>query len=275
VRAYRIAYDGTAFRGFQRQPDQSTVEGALFDALDALGVRDEDDAGRDRPAPPGYAAAGRTDAGVSALAQTVAFEAPDWCRPRALNAELPAAVRVWASTDVPPSFHATRDARSRTYAYHLHAPGAARPRARAALDALAGTHDFGALTPDDRAERTLSTDLEAEGAYLVCRFRAGGFPREFVRRAVALVAAVARGERLSGDVGRLLSEPVCDHERPGPAPPEPLLLEAVEYGLAFDPDRRAAASAREVFDGLRVERRTGARVAGAVADGVASGESEE
>ncbi|MFC6730557.1 tRNA pseudouridine(38-40) synthase TruA, partial [Natronoarchaeum mannanilyticum] len=72
MRAYRIAYDGQPYRGFQRQPDVPTVEGEILDALDALSVLD------DREVPEGYAAAGRTDAGVSALAQTVAFEAPDW-----------------------------------------------------------------------------------------------------------------------------------------------------------------------------------------------------
>jgi len=271
VRAYRIAYDGTAFRGFQRQPDVPTVEDALFDALAALGIHDDGrTSDRSRPAPPGYAAAGRTDAGVSALAQTVAFEAPDWCCPRALNAELPPAIRAWAGADAPDRFHATRDARSRTYAYHLHAPEGTPERARAALDALAGRHDFAALTPDDRAERTLSTDLRVDGPYLVCRFRAGGFPRAFVRRAVSLVAAVARDDRPLADVDRLLSGPatVADHKRPGAAPPEPLVLEGVDYGLDFEPDPRAARSARDVFGTLRTERRTAARVAAAVAGGV-------
>ncbi|PSQ01729.1 tRNA pseudouridine(38-40) synthase TruA, partial [Halobacteriales archaeon QS_5_70_17] len=87
MRAYRVAYDGTTFRGFQRQPDVPTVEGALFGALAALGVYDPDE-----HRPEGYAAAGRTDAGVSATAQTVALAAPDWLTPRALNAELPADV---------------------------------------------------------------------------------------------------------------------------------------------------------------------------------------
>jgi tRNA pseudouridine(38-40) synthase len=74
--AYRVAYDGRPFHGFQRQPDVATVEDALFDALRNLGVL-ADDAAK----PAGYAAAGRTDAGVSAVAQTVAFEAPEWLTP--------------------------------------------------------------------------------------------------------------------------------------------------------------------------------------------------
>ncbi|MFC6766564.1 tRNA pseudouridine(38-40) synthase TruA, partial [Natrinema soli] len=57
LRAFRVAYDGTGYHGFQRQPDVSTVEDAIFDALRALEVLDPD---ADKPA--GYAAAGRTDA---------------------------------------------------------------------------------------------------------------------------------------------------------------------------------------------------------------------
>jgi len=84
MHAFRLAYDGTGYRGLQRQPYGGTVENALFEALEALDVAFE--AG----APVGYTAAGRTDAGVSARAQTVAVEAPEWLRLSALNAELPA-----------------------------------------------------------------------------------------------------------------------------------------------------------------------------------------
>src|SRR6056297_1923774 len=102
MRAFRVAYDGRPYHGFQRQPDVPTVENTLFDALAALGVAD----GK----PAGYAAAGRTDAGVSALAQTVAFACPDWLSPAALNSELPATIRAWASADAEPDFHATHHA---------------------------------------------------------------------------------------------------------------------------------------------------------------------
>ena len=69
MRAYRIAYDGRPYYGFQRQPDVPTVEDDLFDALRALDAFSGEK-------PPSYAAAGRTDAGVSALAQTVALRPP-------------------------------------------------------------------------------------------------------------------------------------------------------------------------------------------------------
>jgi len=268
VRAYRIAYDGQPFRGFQRQPDVPTVEDALLAALRELGVLD---AGVDTP--PGYAAAGRTDAGVSAIAQTIGFEAPGWLSPAAFNSELPDRIRAWASADVPPEFHATHHATEREYTYFLHAPeaegeGSRTARTLDALDALSGTHDFHNLTPDDTGtERSLATGLEREGPFLVCRFRAGGFPRQFVRRAVSVVAEVTRGEATLDRIDRLLSAtPATGPEGVPPAPPEPLVLTAVSYPDAeFTVDGDARERTRRLFDDLRVERSTAARIAGVLA----------
>jgi tRNA pseudouridine38-40 synthase len=241
--------------------------------------------------PDGYAAAGRTDAGVSAVRQTVSFDAPEWLTPAALNGELPADVRAWASADVPGGFHAQYDARARVYEYQLHAPGAvasdsteassANPgangaawtdrrlrRARAALDRLSGRHDVHNLTPDDDGtERDVAATCERAGPFLVCRFEAGGFPREFVRRAVTLVERVATGERDPSFVDRVLSaEPLSGPDGIGPAPPEPLLLCDVRYDVSFERDEAAAESARSVFERRRRTRLTGARVAGRVGE---------
>ncbi|QFU82568.1 tRNA pseudouridine(38-40) synthase TruA [Natronorubrum aibiense] len=279
MRAFRIAYDGTGYYGFQRQPDVATVEDAIFDAVRSLEVLAPD---VDKPA--GYAAAGRTDAGVSALAQTITLESPDWLRPRALNADLPADVRAWAFADVPDSFHATHDATRRTYTYHLYAPPAAggnssRPvsksidddRFHAACEALSGPHDFHNLTPDDHnTERSPTLEATRDGDYLVLTVTAGGFARELVRRLVSLARAVATGAATFKKIERVFeSESLPGHEGIAPAPPEPLVLADVEYpGLEFVVDEQAASSARELFETRCIDRRTGARVAGQIADGV-------
>jgi tRNA pseudouridine38-40 synthase len=262
-RAYRVAYDGRPYHGFQRQPDVPTVEDAILGALRSLDVLAGDSA-----VPEGYAAAGRTDAGVSAAAQTVAFEAPGWLSPAALNAELPAAVRAWASAGAPADFHATHDATGREYTYFLHAPDASAGRARRALDVLAGEHDFHNLTPDDEGTvRTLSTALDRDGPFLVVTLGAGGFARQLVRRAVTLVAEVARGETDTGRIERALSaDPLPGPAGVPPAPAYPLVLADVTYpNLAFRVDDAAAESAREVFAARRTEHATLARVAGALA----------
>ncbi|MFD1563235.1 tRNA pseudouridine(38-40) synthase TruA [Haloarchaeobius amylolyticus] len=276
LRAFRIAYDGTDYYGYQRQPDVPTVEDAIFDALRALGVLESD---ADKP--DGYAAAGRTDAGVSALAQTIAFEAPDWLTPRALNAELPAGVRAWASADAPDGFHATHHASRREYTYHLYAPADDSPgldtppiddeRFRTACGALSGTHDVHNLTPDDHnTERSLTLSAARDGDYLVITASAGGFARELVRRLVSLAREIGTGESPRAKLDRVFDpEPLPGPEGIAPAPPEPLVLTDVVYpDLTFEIDADAAASARAVFDRRRIDRRTGARVAGQVADGM-------
>jgi len=263
VRAYRIAYDGQPYHGFQRQPDVRTVEGELLSALDALDVTGGDP-------PSGYAAAGRTDAGVSAVAQTVAFDAPDWLSPAAFNSELPPSIRAWASADVPPDFHATHHATGREYTYFLHAGDASESLARRALDALSGQQDFHNLTPDESGtRRDLSTTLDCDDQFFVLRFRASGFPRQFVRRGVAVVADVARERREPGYVDRVLSdESLSGPDGVGPAPAAPLVLTAVSYpDIRFIEDGDAASRTRGLFDDLRVERAAGARVAGVLARG--------
>jgi len=274
-RAYRLAYDGRPYYGFQRQPDVPTVEDALFDALRDLDAFAADPDGHDRP--DGYAAAGRTDAGVSARAQTVAFDAPAWLTPRALNAELPAAIRAWASADVDPGFHATHDAHERTYVYHLYAPlepttthdAFSDDHARTALDRLAGEHDFHNLTPDDTGTvRDLTASAERDGEFLVVTLRAGGFARQLVRRVVGLVAAVGRGESPLSKVERVLaSDPLDGPEGVAPALAEPLVLWDVAYpGVAFTADEDAVESARTVFGESRVTHATAARIASSIGE---------
>jgi tRNA pseudouridine38-40 synthase len=264
TRAFRIAYDGRPYAGFQRQPDVPTVEDALLGALRDLDVLDGD-------VPPGYAAAGRTDAGVSALAQTVAFEAPDWLTPAALNGTLPAAVRAWASADVDEDFHATHDATGRTYRYHCYAPTLDDARVDAALDAISGTHDFHNLTTDDEGTvRSLETDWLRDGDFLVVTLSAGGFARHLVRRIVSLVRAVGSGESDVDRIERVLGpDPLDGPAGVATAPATPLVLADVTYpDAAFVADGDAVESARGVFEDRRVEALTAGRVADDLRRGV-------
>lgn len=287
-RAFRIAYDGRAYHGFQRQPTVPTVSDAILEALAGLGVVDADDADNADNAdnagdaddadnagdvPPGYAAAGRTDAGVSALAQTVALEAPEWLSPSALNAELPVDVRAWASADVDADFHPTHDAASRTYTYYLHSPAEKSDdgAVERAATTLSGEHDVHNLTADDSGTvRTLSVDVRREGEFLVLTVTAGGFPRSLVRRLAGLLDAVGSGAASQDRVERVLgAEPLDGPEGVPAAPPEPLVLTAVAYPTVdFRVDPEAVRSARAVFAARRIEHRTNARVAAHLLDGI-------
>ncbi|MFC6763697.1 tRNA pseudouridine(38-40) synthase TruA, partial [Natrinema soli] len=218
--------------------------------------------------------------------QTIALEAPDWLAPRALNAELPADVRAWAAANAPAGFHATHHANRRKYTYHLYAPptadadsnssSAGAPavddeRFRAACEALSGAHDVHNLTPDDHnTERSPSLEAVRDGEYLLVTVSADGFARELVRRLISLARDVGAGDAPLKKIDRVFRpEPLPGHEGIAPAPPEPLVLTDVRYpDLEFEIDDAAAESARAVFERRRIDRQTGARVAGDVADGV-------
>jgi tRNA pseudouridine38-40 synthase len=262
--AFRIAYDGRSYRGFQRQPDVRTVEGALFDALRELDLIEGS------AAPAGYAAAGRTDAGVSAVAQTVGFEGPDWCTPQALNGSLPEDIRVWASAAVDEPFHATHDAAHREYTYFLPAPNADLELAITAGRHLSGEHDFHNLTPDsDGTVRELAVAVRRDEPFLVLTVGSDGFPRQLVRRVAALLESVATGERSPAAVDRMLGpDPIEGADGIGPAPAEGLVLTAVMYPVRFEVDDAALTEARQVFRTRRWAARREARALGRVVDGL-------
>src|SRR5436305_12981545 len=103
-----LAYDGTDYVGWQRQPGGASIQGLLEDALRELDDRDVPVAG-----------AGRTDAGVHARGQaascTLARSIDAVTVVRALNARLPADIRVLSAEEMPSTFHARFDATAKTY----------------------------------------------------------------------------------------------------------------------------------------------------------------
>lgn len=278
MRAFRVAYDGRPYNGFQRQPDVPTVADTILDALRDLGALDAD-----TDVPEGYAASGRTDAGVSALAQTVAFECPEWLTAAAFNSALPASIRAWASADVALEFHATHDAAAREYTYFLFAPagdsqaeaatnGTVLDRARSACSWLSGEHDFHNLTPDDTGTiRDVDLSVARDDAFLVLTVRAGGFARQLVRRLVSVVDEIATGTAGTDRIERVLAdEPLPGPDGVAPAPPYPLVLTDVVYpGVSFQVDAEAAESAQDVFDARAREWAARARVGELLRDGVA------
>ncbi|MFC6990478.1 tRNA pseudouridine(38-40) synthase TruA [Haladaptatus sp. GCM10025707] len=259
MRAFRVAYDGKQYRGFQRQPHGQTVEDTIIESLRKIGAFPEDD-----PLPPQFTASGRTDKGVSALGQTVALECPDWLTPRAFNGELPGSIRAWAMAKAPEGFHATHHAKRRHYTYHLYEPVVSREDVAAVLDSLSGTHDYHNFTPDSRnTERVVDAAVSRDGNYLVFEISSDGFPRHFVRRFVSLAHEVVTGRRPRSFVDRALSDEVLSGgDGLRPAPPEPLVLRHVEYPqFDFSVDEEARESAYRVFSERSRYHQTATRVA--------------
>ncbi|MDQ0340219.1 tRNA pseudouridine38-40 synthase [Caldalkalibacillus uzonensis] len=111
-----IAYDGSAYAGFQRQPNAVTIQGQLETVLERMHRH-----------PVQVVGSGRTDAGVHARGQVVHFESnlsldeKAWIK--ALNTQLPADIRILHAEKVPAAFHARHDVRSKQYRYFIyHAP---------------------------------------------------------------------------------------------------------------------------------------------------------
>lgn len=214
MRDYRIvvAYDGTDFKGWQRQPGARTVQGALEEAL-----------GRVTGKKVVVHGAGRTDAGVHALGQVAsfrgAFKLTDAVLLRALNAVLAEDVRVLSLGEAAPGFHARRSARSKLYRYRiarapqpspldrryvLHWPYPLRiGKMRQAARLFARTADFTAFSSNrDRSPvRTVTrSELRRRGDEIVYTVEAAGFLRYMVRTIVGTLLEVGRGRLEPEDI---------------------------------------------------------------------------
>jgi len=237
-----VAYLGTGFAGWQRQPGVRTVQGELEDALERIA------GGAVR-----VVGAGRTDAGVHAAGQVVhldlAPEIPPHGLRRALNAALPADLRVRAASRARPDFHARHDAVGKRYTYRMRwrppdlpwdglrwavVPAPSRWEAmEAAAAALTGRIDAASFTvPDHGRAGTVRTVHRLRIRRLpwgaIVEVEGDGFLRYQVRRMVGTLLEVGWGRRTPAEVATLVERP-----RPGApvltAPARGLTLEAVRY----------------------------------------------
>jgi tRNA pseudouridine38-40 synthase len=200
----RCEYDGTDFAGFQLQPNARTVQGELEIALARLnrGERVVVDG------------AGRTDTGVHALGQVIAFtyegEVAGSRLQRAVNALLPPDVAIRDLRRAPDGFQPRYAARYREYRYTVwngprsplrerYAFGVRVPLDTAAMaragSVLVGRHDFRALGATDRSTfRTVhAVRVRRQGSLVTIDVRADAFLRGMVRRIVAVLLEVGRG----------------------------------------------------------------------------------
>jgi len=238
-----VAYDGTGYVGWQRQANGESIQGLIEEALAKIDNRAVTVHG-----------AGRTDAGVHAIAQVasarVACPHDEATLKRALNANLPAAVRVFDVRVMPDEFHARFSATGKTYEYRIwngpimppllrlyawHVPQRIDVDAmQEGTAAIAGEHDFaafqGARGRTHTSVRRVHTArwLSAADGTLVFEIAGEGFLRYMVRSLVGTLIEIGHGRRDPDDIARLLADP----DRAGAgrtAPPEGLFLVKVEY----------------------------------------------
>ena len=262
-----LAYDGSHYKGFQWQPKARSVQGAVEDALRKLGWQGKS-----------VLAAGRTDTGVHAQGQVIAFDL-DWKHDlhdlqSALNSFLPTDVVARELKRVCPSFHPRYDASWRKYLYRIYCQPVREPLYEAyawrvwpevdietllaASKLLEGSHDFGAFgSPPNRGSHTVRMVLQAgwklEHPYVVFEITAQAFLYHMVRRLVFMQVTIAQG-RLSMDELRQALETGMDNTRRarqessqssplvhGLAPAQGLILAEVHYppeALRLDEDKQ-------------------------------------
>ena len=256
-----LAYDGSAFHGWQVQSGKPTIQGTLAGAIESLTG--------EKLLPQG---SGRTDAGVHALAQVATFQTASSI-PVAnfrvvLNDRLPAAIRILAVDEVPEGFHARHSARAKCYHYRIwrgdvvppflaryvtHHPYPLNEAAMQQAAALvAGEHDFTsfAAVDPDRALRLAAGRQQSEASAalrhttnirtiqesrferhaeeLVYIVRGDGFLHHMVRNLVGTFLLAGKGSIAPSDIVAILE--ARDRRAAGStAPADGLYLVEVEY----------------------------------------------
>ena len=236
-----VEYDGTDLLGFQIQRQGRTVQGEIESVLSRL-----------TQSPVRVTGAGRTDAGVHASGQVVAFRAP-WKHSasdlfRAVNALLPDDIAFRHLDLAPAGFHPRFSAVKRCYRYQIGLwPGHSPLRSRYAWEVgpgldleamreaaahLIGIHDFATFGQPPQGEVTIREMFSAvvidESPWLYIDLCANAFLRRMVRTLVMTLVQVGQGQRPVSDVQRLL-QARDRSQSPPPAPAKGLVLTAVHY----------------------------------------------
>lgn len=241
-----VAYDGAAFAGFQRQPNQRTVESVLEKAVTIMSKSD---------VPVRIYGSGRTDAGVHALGQVFHFDfmhgIPEMSMLRALNSLLPLDVQVKKAELVSDDFHSRYSTHGKRYMYRVSQGEFTDPFKRfytghykykidiakieEALPDLVGEHDFSSfvaagsqVTDHVRTIYEATVREDKENHEIIFEFYGNGFLYNMVRILVATLLEIGNGRRPVHDILRLYE--VKDRQQAREtAPASGLYLKKVYY----------------------------------------------
>jgi len=238
----RVEYKGTEYCGWQRQKNGLSVQEVLANAV-------KETTGESAV----MHGSGRTDAGVHAIAQAVHFDThtkiPLDKLPIAINAHLPATVRVLSAAEVPAGFNARFDAHSKTYLYKMYVSPISSPireglfafvhkrpdvkEMRRAAAYILGEHDFKAFqAAGGHVKTTVRTitalEIREEGEEISFEVTGNGFLYNMVRIMVGTLYYVGIGKLPAEEIPEILLS--GDRKRAGKTmPPEGLYLKEVRY----------------------------------------------
>jgi tRNA pseudouridine38-40 synthase len=225
--AVKLAYEGKDFLGSQRQPHARTVEDEVIAGL--VEIEAIEDATTSR-----FKAASRTDAGVSALGNVIAFDT-EFRKDRLLHAlnAVSDGVYFYGVAEVPEGF-SPRRASQRWYRYFLPSRNLDVAQIEESARMFQGKHDFQCFCKvDERSTVKMVQSIEVFplADFLIIDIKAREFLRNMVRRMVAAMDAVGRGEAALDDIGKALEGKGFHF---GMADPEYLLLMDVVYPFEFE-----------------------------------------
>ena len=228
--ALKFAYNGKNFYGYARQPNLKTVEGNIIKNLIKHGfIEDTQDSF--------FRSASRTDKGVSALCNVVAFNT-SFTAKKALDklTRESSDIIFYASSEVGSDFN-PRHAKSRVYRYYLRGIELDVNKVIRTLAVFTGIHDFTNFArvedfknPVRQIENIVVTDSDD---FLIVDFYAPNFLWNQIRRIISAVQKVGVGKLDKQEVVEALSNPekIADFNV---APAEPLILKDICYDFKFE-----------------------------------------
>lgn len=226
--AFKLAYLGGRYHGFQRQPDVVTVQSTVIGALERLDL-----------SPQVFCYSGRTDRGVSSLGQVITFfveeEKADLAIPRVINSKLPWDIWTWAWAPVPQNFSARYGAIWREYLYILHGPNMDLDLMQDAASLLVGTHNFRNFSSEKTKDTTRSLmklEVANQGDIVLITARSDGFLWNMVRKIVTVLETIGSGDKNLSWIDELL-DPVTN-QGVAAAPPEGLIFMDVGYDKSIE-----------------------------------------
>ncbi len=227
--AFRVSYLGSRFFGSQMQAQSRTVEGEFIAACQRLSLFSDW-----RQA--GFQSAGRTDRGVHARGQVIAFttHAPDRAI-ETINIQLPPDLWCSAYTEVPETFHPRYDAKSRTYRYYFSDSLPEREKMEEASRHFLGIHDFShfARVKDKNPLRNiLAIRIADEDGFEFLEVTAESFLWHQVRCMATSLLGVGNGEAEPSSIALSLQGVT---EKPSPAPAEGLVLWDTDCAVNWAP----------------------------------------